>query len=690
MKRLLLEIGAEEIPAGYIRPALEALSEKLSRMLTDARIAFGSVQTFGTPRRLAIEIQGVAERQTPLKTEVTGPPARVGFDEEGRPTIAAQKFAEKVGLPVGKIGVTETPKGKYLYALKTEKGKNAKTVLKEILPGVILSLPFPKTMKWGTLAVEFARPIQTVLALLGDQVIGFAIGNIQSGRRVLGHPFMAPGLVKLPDADRYRETLNSAYVMPDMEERRAVIREKVGWLAADMNGKVLPDEELLDIVTNLVEYPVPVVGKFDEKFLELPQEILITAMREHQKYFAVVREDGSLMPFFIAVNNTEARDMGLVAKGHERVLRARLEDARFFYTSDVAGSMDAWVEKLKGVLFQAKLGSVYEKVKRVQSMASYLADAAGEGDSFRNQVSRAAWLCKADLVSQVVVEFPKLQGVMGRVYAEKGGEPAPVAAAIEEHYRPTHSGGALPETRAGALLALADKLDSICGCFSVGLVPTGASDPYALRRQGIGIVQIMLDQQLDFSLGEAIKKSVALFQEGTDVEAVAGSVHAFLRDRIAHILAEQGFQRDVIAAVTAVSIDHLPHVWKRVNALENLKKVPDFDPLAIAFKRVVNIIRKSEGFEARQVEPSLFAHESETALYQAAVDIGKRVAQHLTAGNFNQALLDIASMRTVVDNFFDGVLVMAEELELRNNRFALLTMVADLFAQIADFSRIST
>ncbi len=692
MTCLFLEIGAEEIPAAYIEPALQALSSNLSHKLNAARIIHGDARTFGTPRRLAIEIKDVSIRQAPLTTEMTGPPERVGFDDQGKPTVAAVKFAEKVGLPVKDIVVKETKKGRYLSAVKTEQGISTKILLKTILPEVILALPFPKTMKWANLSLAFARPIHSLLALLGTSVIPFSLGNLKSSRYTFGHRFMAPGKIKLSSSDQYTDLLNKAHVEPEIDKRRDMIKASVGQIASDLEGRIQPDEKLIETVTNLVEYPVPVAGKFDKKFLELPKEVLITAMREHQKYFAVTDKSDQLMPCFIAVSNTLAKDMALVIRGHERVLRARLEDARFFYKSDLETTLDRLTEKLKNVLFQSKLGSVYEKTLRIQKLGEFLADEISSDPDLKTQVSRAAWLCKADLTCQVVIEFPKLQGIMGRIYATIAGEGPDVAAAIEEHYLPAYSGGPLPDTSAGAILAIADKIDSICGCFKAGLIPTGASDPYALRRQSIGIIQIILTNQFSFSLKELIQTSIGHFNsaDDPDIQKTSQKVYSFLKDRIAFLLSEQGFQKDVINAVTAVSVDHVPDTWKRVKALEELKKAAYFEPIAIAFKRAVNIIKKAEAFDNRPVNPDLFEDKCESALHDACTRVGKKVSNHLRKGDFHKALSDIASLREPVDAFFEGVMVMTEDENVRQNRLAQLSGIAALFEDIADFSKIST
>jgi glycyl-tRNA synthetase beta chain len=703
MDNLLLEIGAEEIPAGYINPALEALSSMLQQKLTQARIEYGVAQVFGTPRRLAIKIEKVAAKQTPLTTELIGPPVKVGFDGYGKPTMAAKKFAEKVGLGVEKLKIKDTQKGAYLCAQKTERGLATRTLLKDILPAAILAIPFPKTMRWADLDIAFARPIHSILALLGSKVIKFKLGNIASNRYTYGHYFMQPAKIKMGSANDYVKNLRDAYVVVGIDERKKIVESEIKNVAQQVSGEILPDKELVDIVTNLVEYPVAVAGKFDEAFLELPDEVLITAMREHQKYFAVINKANTLLPYFVAVNNTAARDMKLVAKGHERVLRARLADAQFFYESDLEVSDAERMEKLKGVLFQAQLGTMYEKTQRVAQISEFIAEAVDVGlggekqiSELKSQVSRAARLCKSDLVSQVVVEFPKLQGVMGRVYATIAGELPTVSAAIEEHYRPTFSGGPLPETTTGAVLSIADKIDSICGFFSVGLIPTGASDPFALRRQGIGIIQIMHAQDFSFSLKELIEKSLSQYKlkSAEEITDLTDKVYTFLQNRIAQLLADQGYSKDGIAAVISVSIDNVPNVWNRLDALERLKAKPDFEPLAAAFKRVVNILKKSDAFETagelKELNESLFAHESESILFSAYKKVEKKVTESMDKGLFERALLDIASLRDSVDTFFDGVMVLAEDKNVRNNRLTLLGHIAALFGKFADFSKLST
>jgi glycyl-tRNA synthetase beta chain len=693
-KTLLVEIVTEEIPAGYIEPALEAMAAHMERRLSQARIQTrGGPKTYGTPRRLALMIPGVAERQTSVTEEILGPPRAVAFDAQGRPTKAAEGFAKTQGVSVKSLTIKETAKGDYVSLVRTEKGQTTKKVLQTLIPEMIVAIPFPKSMRWADLDLVFARPVHAVVALLGEQIIPFKLENIKSGRRSLGHRFMHPKWVAIRNPSEYLDALRSAFVVADIEERQGMIRDQIAQAGHKLGGQVIPDDDLLDTVTQLVEYSAVSAGIFAEAFLELPREVLITAMREHQKYFAVAAPDGQLLPCFIAVNNTKAEDMAVVTSGHERVLRARLEDARFFFETDRKTPLEEMVERLKGVLFQAKLGSMFEKVTRVRELAEYTAELTAP--ETRASVSRAAWLSKADLTTQMVNEFPKLQGVMGRIYAALSGEPEATAAAIEEHYLPSYAGGPLPRTLPGGLLSIADKMDTICGCFGVGLIPTGTADPYALRRQAVGIIQIMVAGGLTVSLGGLVQKSLSLLGDkiNKDAEETARMVLTFFQHRMEYLLGEQGFSKDVIAAVVATSIDRVPDLRKRTKALMHLKTKADFDPLAVAFKRVVNIIKKArQQGEVVPVEtdPALFEEPCEQVLLDALQRVKEEMREDLEKEDFEGALLKVSSLKGPVDGFFDGVMVLTEDPRVKQNRLALLGEIADLFSLFGDFSKIST
>jgi glycyl-tRNA synthetase beta chain len=696
MEQLLVEIGTEEIPAGYIEPALEALSENLLRHLQENRISHGKAEVFGTPRRLAVKVEAVAARQAPQMLEKTGPPVQAAFDASGAPTVAARKFAEKFGVSPDQLISRETGKGRYVVARKTDRGRSTLSILKDSLPSLILSVGFPKTMRWADLSIHFARPIHSLAALLGSKVVSFSLGDVRSTRYTFGHRFLHPGRIKLKSASDYPEVLESAWVIADIAERRRRMEEQMAEAVRTVGGRVLPDPELSRTVTHLVEYPATVLGAFDSRFLELPREVLITAMREHQRYFAVTDLKDCIMPYFLAVNNTPARDMDLVRQGHERVLQARLEDARFFFHADLRTSLDTMTEKLKTVLFQAELGTVHEKVRRVRESAGSLARLLELDAESRRSLERAAWLCKADLVSQMVTEFPKLQGVMGRVYAAASGEADAVCRALEEHYRPTASGAGLPESPVGAILSIADKMDTICGCFLVGLTPTGASDPYALRRQGIGVLQIVMERRFPLSIQQLVQTGRKAFpgidaaiEQGTAAEQTI----AFLTSRFAHMLESEGISKDAVQAVLAVSEgDSIPVAAVKARSLERLKTEPEFATLAVGFKRVVNIIRKADAGDMQQTEadPGLFVHEAESDLLTAFHSVSEKVRRNLREGSIEDAFAEVSSLRKSVDRFFDDVLVMTDDARLRRNRLALLNQISQLFGLLADFSRIST
>jgi glycyl-tRNA synthetase beta chain len=689
METLLIEIGAEEIPAGYIVPALKAFKKNLLSKMAKERIETGKCEYFGTPRRLALVIEKVAPEQKSEASTIYGPPESVGFDENGKPTKAAHGFASKAGISVGDITITEQKKGRYLTANVEAKALSTVEVLEKILPEQILSIPFPKVMKWGSMSHLFTRPIISLTGLLGKNGLNFKIGDIESSSFIFGHQFMFPDKYIIESADQYTSILESKGVLPDIEKRKSLLLKSITKAAQEYDSLVVEDEELLDIVTNVVEYPYPVVGKFDDEFLQVPDEVLITAMREHQKYFALRDADNNLKPYFIAANNTRVKDMNIVANGHERVLRARLSDAKFFWEQDLKSSMDDFAEKLKKVTFQAELGSVYEKTERVTDLCEDLSGKIGSDDAkgLQKNVKRASMICKADLVTQVVIEFTKLQGVMGRIYAAKSGENKDVSDAIEQHYRPVYSGGKLPENDTARILSIADKIDSICGCFSIGLIPTGGSDPYALRRQGIGILQIMLENGFTFSLKALIENTVKAFnKDESKINEISEFVIKFFEVRMVNMLADNGFSMEAVNSAIAVSCDNVPDTLLRVKAIETLKEQPDFEPLSIAFKRVGNILKKSELDKTLNVDTNLLQDNAEKELYKAVQSSRKEIESLTKKGDYDEALKKIALLRPFVDDFFDNVMVMADDEKLKQNRISLLSEISVLFGNIADFS----
>ncbi|MCP4716612.1 MAG: glycine--tRNA ligase subunit beta, partial [Deltaproteobacteria bacterium] len=584
MSELLLEIGTEEIPAAFMPGALDALKDLMAGELKAARIAFDTIETCGTPRRLILIADGIAESQSELVTKKTGPATGIAYDADGNPTKAALGFARGQGIDVGKLTTITTDKGDYICAEKKETGQPTAALLPEMLPRIITTLPFPKSMRWKDLDLRFARPIHWLVALLDGTVVPFSIGNVASGSATRGHRFMAPETVQVDSAAAFRAALQQGHVMIDPAERRTAITKAINDLAATVGGTPDADEALLTEVTYILESPFPVLCSFEKEFLELPSAVLLTTMKKHQKYFPVLDGSGAPLPHFIAVNNTNPLNPDVVKKGHERVLRARLSDARFFFSEDTKKPLTDMARELKQVVFQAKLGTSHEKVIRFAQLAGAMTVMLGK-PALRPAVEQAAALCKADLTSEMVGEFPELQGIMGREYALKCGEPAEVADAILEHYRPRFAGDELPASDIGAIVSLADKLDTIVGIFGIGKNPSGTADPYALRRQCLGIINIITNKKYQLSLIGLIKQAIALLGEKLTrpCNEVYADVMAFFSGRLSNLLTGQGYPHDVVDAVLSLGLDDLHDMLNRIDALRRMKQDPNFEALAGAF-----------------------------------------------------------------------------------------------------------
>ncbi|NDY43082.1 glycine--tRNA ligase subunit beta [Dissulfurirhabdus thermomarina] len=681
---LLFEIGTEELPAGFLPGALEALEDLARRGLEAARLAHGPVRTLGTPRRLALFVDGLAEAQADLEERLTGPPAAAAFDGKGRPTRAAEGFARKHGVDVSALSVEETDRGAYVVLDRRVPGRPALEVLPGILAGLVTALPFPKTMRWGAHDLRFARPIRWLVALFGDDVVPLALAGVRSGRESRGHRFAAPGPVAVAaDLEAYRTALADRFVTADPADRRARVREAAEAAAAARGGRLLPDPELIDLNADLTEYPVAVCGDFDRRFLELPRPVLVTAMREHQKYFAVVDEAGDLLPHFVAVNNTPSPRPELVTRGHERVLRARLADAAFFFEEDRRRPLEAYVPGLADVVFHAPLGSMLDKTRRVEALARFVArrlDPAAEAGA-----ARAARLAKADLLTEMVGEFPTLQGIMGREYALLSGETPEVADAIREHYLPVRAGGELPAGAAGAAVALADKADTVCATFAIGLQPSGTADPYGLRRLALGVIRILEDRSPPLRLDELVDAALAGLPEGlgADLDAVRREVLDFFRARLVHELAGRGHPADTVEAAVRCGFEDPADCRRRVEALEAVRGRPEFAPLGTAFKRVMNILKD---FQGGGLDPERLAEPAERSLHEALSGMEAEVRQRFHDRDYEAGLVRLLDLKPHVDRFFDEVMVMAEDPAVRRNRLALLRRIADLFLAVGDLS----
>ncbi len=685
MPELIFEIGTEEIPAGYIQPALEFLEKRLKEYFVKNHIACGEARTFATPRRLAIAFSDVAARQEDVVETFLGPNVKAAFDSEGNPTKAALGFARGKGVDVADLTREQTPKGEVICTRVDKKGRPTEPLLNEVLPQIIGEIPFPKKMRWGASAQAFTRPVHWIAAVFGAKTLDFEWNGVACSNQSRGHRFLKPDTFTFNNLSAYLNGCEAHFVVADPVERRNRIWEKVKTLAEDAGGRVPEDRDLLAETANLVEYPVPLLCDFEDKYLELPKELLVTTMRVHQRYFPVEDGQGGLKPRFITVSNVPADGESRIKRGNERVLRARLEDARFFYEEDRKRPLEDYVEKLRGVVFQKYLGTSYEKVERFCALAKKIAERAAP-ESAEN-VARAARLCKADLETQMVYEFPELQGIMGGYYAERSGENPEIALAIKEHYRPAFAGDDVPSNAAGACVALADKLDTILGVIGVGLIPSGSEDPYALRRHALGVIEIILERGWSLSLDELIDCELDQLEGKLRLTREETREHALdlFRQRFKSRFTALGFAYDVIDAVLATGIDSFTDAAKKVEALSELKKQEWFEPLATAFRRVVSILNEeAEG----EVDPNGFQDPAEQALYEHYLKISAPVARHIGEKEFPQALAKIVEIKPSVDAFFDKVMVMVEDEALRKNRLHLLFHISRLFAQLADFSRI--
>ena len=682
---LLFEIGTEEIPSGYIPPAMEDLRTVAGRLLQEHRLRFSSTRTLATPRRLALVVEGLAERQADARREVVGPTKAVAFDAQGNPTRAAEGFARGQGVPVDRLEVRALDRGEYVVAVQEEKGAPTPEVLLALLPKLVTSLSFPKFMRWGEGTFRFVRPIRWLLCLYGGKVVPVAIEGLKADAKTYGHRFLSPRGVRVRGFPDYLEKLEEKFVIVDPGRRRDLIRKLATEAATAVKGQAVLDDELVETVTHLVEFPTVTCGSFKREYLELPREVIITPMQKHQRYFPVVDAGGNLLPHFVAISNMRAKDMELIRQGNERVLRARLNDAEFFYRDDRKLPLAERVPHLTHLIFQEKLGTMHDKVQRIGRLAARIADRVDP--ACRITAERAAFLCKADLATTMVKEFPSLQGIMGREYARLSGEPAEVCQAIEEHYLPRFAGDTLAQSNAGAVVGLADRLDSIVGCFGVGLMPTGSEDPYALRRAAQGMVQTILHRNFRAPLGAMVEDAREGFPSlGRDAEKVRRDVLDFLRGRTQVLLADRGLPADVVESVLSAGCDDLVDAARRAEALAVMRREADFGELSVAFKRVVGIVPK--GFD-RPVDVARLVEGAERALYAQVAALKSEVDALVGVQDYLGALQRIAALKPMVDMFFEEVLVIGPDEGLTQNRFALLKAVWDLFARIADFTKLS-
>ena len=675
-KILLLEIGTEEIPAHAMPGILSQLKTLAEKSLTEARINFGEVKTLGTPRRLALLVSDVATTQADVEAEKRGPSTKIAFDKDGKPSKAAVGFARGQKVQPEDLITRDG----YVYAVIREQGKPSAEIFKTLLPKIICDLSFPNNMRWGNLDFKFIRPLRWIVALFGAEIIPFEVANVKSGRISRGHRFLSAGDFEIKTAGEYVDACEKNFVIVDQVKRRELIVKQINDVAASKNGVAEITDDLLEEVLYLVEYPTALAGSFEEKYLQLPAEAVITPMRDHQRYFPVKTADGKLMPLFITIRNGGQED--IVRRGNERVLKARLEDAQFFFNEDRKKTLEAHREKLKTVVFQEGLGTVYEKTERLMKLAEKICGVLGVDAT--NSI-RAAKLSKADLVTGMVTEFTELQGVMGREYAKLDGEAEEVCAAIDEHYMPRFAGDAQPKTTAGKILSLADKIDNIVATFSRGLVPTGSQDPFALRRQALGIVNLLSGARWSLSIRELVEPAMDLLNITDKVgrEKIQSDVEDFMRLRVKNLLGSST-RYDVIDAVID-DVDDVFAVTLKAEAVEQFLKTPDATKNIQSFVRVSNLAKKAETTE---INSELFTLDAEKVLHGAFAAIKVAADELVDKKDFLGALDVLKKLSTPIDSFFDSVMVMDENLALRKNRLALLKSIDDLLGKIADFGKI--
>lgn len=677
-KILLLEIGTEEIPAHTMPGILNQLKTLAEKNLTEARINFGEIKTLGTPRRLALLVSDVAASQANVETEKKGPSTKIAFDKDGKPSKAAIGFAR--GQKVAPEDLI-TRDG-YVYAVIREAGKPSVEIFKTLLPKIICELNFPNNMRWGNLDFKFIRPLRWLVALFGEEVIPFELANVQSGKTSRGHRFLSAGDFEIKSAADYVKACADNFVIVDQNQRREMIAAQINEVAANKNGVAEITDDLLEEVLYLVEYPTALAGAFEEKYLQLPAEAVITPMRDHQRYFPVKNSDGALMPLFITVRNGGKDYLDIVQHGNERVLKARLEDAQFFFNEDRKKSLAAHRDKLKTVVFQEGLGSVYEKTERLVKLVEKISAVLGVDAT---NAIRAAELSKADLVTGMVTEFTELQGVMGREYAKLDGEAPEVCAAIDEHYMPRFAGDAQPKTTAGKILSLADKIDNIVATFSRNLIPTGSQDPFALRRQALGMVNLLTSARWSLPLSEVVELSMDLLKitDAVGREKIQQEFADFMRLRVKNVLSSST-RYDVIDAVID-DVDDVFTVTLKAAAVEQFLKTPDATKNIQSFVRVGNLAKKAESLE---MDAELFTLDAEKVLYKAFEAIKVVAGELIDKKDFLGALDALKKLSTPIDSFFDSVMVMDENLTVRQNRLALLKSIDELLARIADFAKI--
>jgi glycyl-tRNA synthetase beta chain len=687
---LLIEIGTEELPPKALKRLAIAFHDGVKAGLEKAGLAFDGLQWFATPRRLALIVSGLDSRQTDKSVQRRGPALTAAFGEDGCPTPAAKGFARSCGVEVEELERMETANGAWLVFNTMEQGQAAAALIPAIVQSALDQLPIPKRMRWGTLTAEFVRPVHWVVLLFGDTVIDAEILSVKAGRETRGHRFHHPGKLYLAEPKAYAPLLETeGRVIADFAERREAIRAQVLEAANQLKGKAVIDEELLDEVTSMVEWPEAVTGGFEQRFLDIPPEVLIMTMKTNQKYFHVVDGKGKLLPHFITVANISSKDIDKVRRGNEKVVRPRLVDAEFFWNQDRQIKLFERIERLASVVFQQQLGTVHDKVQRVARLARHMAEQLRFDAPL---AERAALLSKCDLLTDMVGEFPALQGIMGRYYALHDGEDAQLAQALDEQYQPRFAGDALPETTLGQILAIADKLDTLVGIFAINQIPTGDKDPFALRRAALGVLRIMIEKQLGLNIMQLLQQAADHFRSALptmDAAAVVTQCYNFIMERARSYYLESGVRPDVFEAVLAQQPVQPFDFDQRIRAVTAFRELPEAESLSAANKRIANILKNLARVNQR-IDESLLREAAEKNLYQTLQKLTGAVTPLFARHEYQKALFELAQLRENVDRFFDDVMVMVDDEALKQNRLAILENLRQLFLQVADLSRLQS
>ena len=692
MENVILEIGTEEIPAQYMENALKDLNRLAKKYLEETRINYKEIKVYGTPRRLILFIFHINEKQEDVIQKIKGPAYSIAYNKDSQPQKSALKFAQNQGVNVEDLIIEDTGKGKYIFTSKSIIGQPTIEILSQIFPKIIEDMQFPKSMRWGERSLRFIRPIRWILALYGKEIIKFNLNNLDSENITYGHRLLAPQKIKISSTQEYFKKLEKSYVIVDPRIRENIVKTDIKQIIKEIGGEKIINEKQLKEIIYLVEYPNAILGKYDKKYLELPKDVLTVVMEKHQKYFPIFKNKDELLPLFIVIINNSKKYASKIREGNENVLRARLEDAKFFYQEDRKIPLDKRVDKLKNVIFQENLGSLFDKTERLELLCDYIADVLQVKQKVKEDLLRSAHLCKADLVTEMVKEFPELQGIMGKEYTVLSGERREVAEAIFEHYLPRFSGDRLPLTKSGMILGIADKVDSIIGCFVMGLIPTGSQDPYGLRRQSRGKIAIILQNNLQISLKDIIWKSLSLYKESVSVELkideneIVFQILNFFKQRAKNIFLEEGIRYDVIEAVLAVDSDgDVVDIKHRIKTIEELYNQPIFRKILNSSSRVLNLSKNNEETEINQ---SLLKEKAELNLFHNYESIYPLTREYICSKEYKKVFKLLGDLCEPVDEFFDQVLVMEKDKEIRKNRISLIKKIGILFNQVADLSKI--